>query len=162
MSNIAIEEKWCSWNLLKKQISWKENLKKRTSFIEEKGRKYIQENFVLALLSSAVFLLRKPVSGFFWSVLLDRLKAYIRVLWKMTLILGTWTFPQISWLKIKFSENWDSFVDKRTLITAILISSCHWKPFLPFCLQKKRIENTFLTLIKNYCKILQKNKLWQQ
>ena len=39
------------------------------------------------------------------------------------------------------------------------MSSCHWKILVPFCLQKKRTENAFLTLIVNYCKIVQKNKL---
>ena len=51
------------------------------------------------------------------------------------------------------------FVDERALITTTLISSCHWKTLIPFCLQKKRPENPFLTLIVNYCKIVLKNKL---
>ena len=29
------------------------------------------------------------------------------------------------------------FVDERALITTTLISSCHWKTLVPFCLQKK-------------------------
>ena len=37
-----------------------------------------------------------------------------------------------------------------------LIPSYHWKTLAPFCLQKKRPENAFLTLIMNYCKIVQK------
>ena len=52
-----------------------------------------------------------------------------------------------------------SFIDERTLITTTLISSCHWKTLIPFCLQKKRPENPFLTLIVNYHKFEQKNKL---
>ena len=44
------------------------------------------------------------------------------------------------------------FVDERALIITTLISSCHWKSLVPFCLQKKRPENTFLTLIVNYQK----------
>ena len=44
------------------------------------------------------------------------------------------------------------FVDERGLIITTLISSCHWKSLVPFCLQKKRPENTFLTLIVNYQK----------
>ena len=40
-----------------------------------------------------------------------------------------------------------------------LISSSHWKTFVPFFLLKKRPENAFLTLIINYPKIAQKNKL---
>ena len=31
------------------------------------------------------------------------------------------------------------------MITTTLTSSCHWKSFVPFCLQKKRPENAFLT-----------------
>ena len=53
-----------------------------------------------------------------------------------------------------------SFVDERALVTITLISSCHWKTLVPFWLRKKRPENKFLTLIMNYCKIVQKNKLW--
>ena len=54
---------------------------------------------------------------------------------------------QIYWLKIKFlkTETW-----------FWLISSCHWKTLVPFCLLKERPE--FLTLIVNYRKIAQKNK----
>ena len=40
-----------------------------------------------------------------------------------------------------------------------LISCCHWKTLVPFFLQKKGPENTFLTLTVNYCEILQKIKL---
>ena len=49
--------------------------------------------------------------------------------------------------------------DERAIITTTLISSCHWKTLVPVYLQKKRPENTFLTLTVNYCKIVQKNKL---
>ena len=52
------------------------------------------------------------------------------------------------------------FVDERVFITTTLISSCHWETLLRFCLQKKRPENTFLTLIVNYHKIVQKNKFY--
>ena len=43
-----------------------------------------------------------------------------------------------------------SFVDERALLTTTLISSCHWKTLVPFCLQKKRPENAFLTLTVTY------------
>ena len=51
------------------------------------------------------------------------------------------------------------FVDESALITTALISSCHWKTLVPIRLGKKRPENTFLTLVVNYRKIIQKNKL---
>ena len=52
-----------------------------------------------------------------------------------------------------------SFTDERPMITTTLISSRHWKTLVPFCLQKKRLENAFLTLTVTYYKIVQKNKL---
>ena len=45
------------------------------------------------------------------------------------------------------------------MVTTTLISSCHWKTGVPFCLRKKIPENAFLTLIVNYRKIVQQNKL---
>ena len=51
------------------------------------------------------------------------------------------------------------FVDERAMITTTLISSCHCKTLVPFCLRKERPENAFLTLTLNYHKIVQKNKL---
>ena len=50
-------------------------------------------------------------------------------------------------------------VDERALITTTLISSCHWKTSVPFCLRQKGPENGFLTLIVNFRKMVQKNKL---
>ena len=44
-------------------------------------------------------------------------------------------------------------------MTTKLISSCHWKTLVLFCLRNKRPENAFLTLLVNYRKIVQKNKL---
>ena len=63
------------------------------------------------------------------------------------------------------AKNWNfkklrhGLVDERALITTTLISSCHWKTLVSFCLWKKRPENAFLTLIVTYRKIGQKNKL---
>ena len=51
------------------------------------------------------------------------------------------------------------YVDERAMITTTLIFSCHCQAVVPFCLQKKRPENAFLTLTVNYHKIIQKNKL---
>ena len=51
------------------------------------------------------------------------------------------------------------FVDKRTMTTTALTSSCHCKTLAPFYLPKKIPENAFLTLTVNYRKLVQKNKL---
>ena len=54
----------------------------------------------------------------------------------------------------------DGFVDERALIAATLTSSCHWETLVPFFLRKKRSEKAFLTLMVNYRKMVQKNKLY--
>ena len=69
-------------------------------------------------------------------------------------------FPNTLAKNLKFKKVRRGFVDKRTMITTALTSCCHWKIFVPFCLQKKIPENTFLTLTVNYPKIIQKNKLY--
>ena len=59
----------------------------------------------------------------------------------------------MSSLKISIKKMRHGFVDEIALITATLITSCHWKIFVPFFLWKKRPENAFLTLIvKSYRK----------
>ena len=45
------------------------------------------------------------------------------------------------------------------MIKATLMSSCHWKTLVPFCLRKKRPEDTLSTLTVNYRKIVQKNRI---
>ena len=67
--------------------------------------------------------------------------------------------PNILAKKQNFKKMRYCFVYERALITMALISSCHWKTLVTFFLQKKRPENAFLTVILNYCKIVQKNKL---
>ena len=48
------------------------------------------------------------------------------------------------------------FVDEGAMIKTTLMSSCHWKTLVPFCLRKKRPENALLILTVNYRKIVQK------
>ena len=41
-------------------------------------------------------------------------------------------------------------VDEGAMIKTTLMSSCHWKTLVLFCLRKKRSENALLTLTMNY------------
>ena len=50
-------------------------------------------------------------------------------------------------------------VHERALMTATLISSCHWKNLVYFCLRKKRSEKAFLTVIVNYRKKLTEKQI---
>ena len=58
-----------------------------------------------------------------------------------------------------FKKLRQGFVDERTMIATALKSSCQLETLEPFSLRKKRPEKAFLTLIVNYCKIVQKIKL---
>ena len=49
--------------------------------------------------------------------------------------------------------------DEGAMTKTALMSSCHWKTLVTFCLRKKRSENARLTSTVNYHKIVQKNKL---
>ena len=60
----------------------------------------------------------------------------------------------------RFKKLRHSYVGERAMNRTILLSSCHWKTLVLFCLGKKRPENSFSTLTVNYRKTVQKNKLW--
>ena len=70
-----------------------------------------------------------------------------------------YVLPRISTQNQNFKKLRHGFVDEKAMITTTLVSSCNWKTFVHFCLQKKRSENAFLTLTVNYCKIIEKNNL---
>ena len=137
-------------------------MKKCTSFEEQKGTRYIRGNvyfgiIVFSCLSSTRlcprFLLicfARDIKGFYQSSLGNEVdfRGIVNV------------FSNILAKDLNFKKLRQSFVDERALITATLISSCYWKTLVPFYLQKKRPENAFLTLIVNYRKIIQTNKLY--
>ena len=56
----------------------------------------------------------------------------------------------------EFLEEWGWFQRHNECFSTTLISSCHWKTLEPFCLQKEKYENAFLTLMVNDRKIVQK------
>ena len=58
-----------------------------------------------------------------------------------------------------FKKLKQGFTVGRALITMALISSCHLKTLVPFCFQKKRLVNAFLTLIMNNHKIVQEKQM---
>ena len=76
MSNKYYWEKLMFSKLVGKEnfLSWKENLKKYTSFEEQKVQGIFGKTFILALLSSAVFRLQSRVPNFS-----GEKKAFVRV-----------------------------------------------------------------------------------
>ena len=130
-----------------------------TSFEEQKGTSYIQGNvyfgiIIFGCLSTTKLCLRFLLNCFVWEI-----KGFYQSSLGNELV----DFRDIKNVSSNIlAENWnfkklkDSFVDERPLITMASLSSYHWKSLVPFCLWKKRSENTFLTLIVNYHKIVQK------
>ena len=137
-------------------------MKKCTSFEERKGGRYIRGNVyfgitVFSCLSSTKSCLRfllfwfaREIKGFYQSSLGNEVD--FRDIMNVS--------PNILAKNVNFKRMVHGFADERAVITTTLISSCHWKTLVPFCLQKKRSENAFLTLTVNYHKIVQKNKLY--
>ena len=136
-------------------------MKKCTSFEEQKGIRYIREYLYVSIiifscLSSTKLCLRfllccfvGEIKGFYQSSLRNEID--LRDIINFS--------PNILAKNENFKKLREAFVDESALITTTLISSCHWKTLVSFCLQKKRSENAFLTLIMKYRKIAQKNKL---
>ena len=132
-------------------------MKKCTSFEEQKGTRYIRENVYFGIIIFSCLSSTKPCLRFLLNCFAWEIKGFYQSsLGNEVEFRDIITSPQISWLKTKISHG---FVDERALITTTLISSCHWKTLVPFCLRKKRPENSFLILIVNYRKIVHKNKL---
>ena len=142
--NIYYWENWRSQNLSEKYISRKENLKKCTSFEEQKGTMYIRERLYFGIVILGSFSSKKArfllncfvweIKGFHQSSLGNEVE-FRDIMNVSTNILAK---------NENFKKMRHSFGDERALITTTLILSCHWKTLVPFCLQKKRPENTFL------------------
>ena len=76
-------------DVLKTKFLWEKTLRNALVLKSKKAQGIFGKTFILGLLSSAVFRLQNRVSDVFWIVLLGRWKAFIRVPYKMKLILGT-------------------------------------------------------------------------
>ena len=136
-------------------------MKKGTSFEEQKGTTYIWGSIYFGIIVFNSVLSRKAclrflsvcfareIKGFYQSSLGNEVDFRDIINISPNILAKNYNLKKLRY----------SFIDERTLITTTLISSCHWKTLIPFCLQKKRPENPFLTLIVNYHKFKQKNKL---
>ena len=130
-------------------------MKTCTSFEVQKGTVYIWENIYFGIIIFSCFSSAKL--RFLLNCFIQEIKDFYQS------SLGnevdfrdiTNVSPNILVKNYIFKELRHGFVDERALITT-LISFCHWKTLVPFCLQKKRPENAFLTLIMNYHRIIQK------
>ena len=146
-------EKLTFWNL---RISRKENLKKCTSFEEQKGTRHIRGNVYFGIIVFSCLSSTKPYLRFLLICSLREIKEFYQSSLgnevNFTDIMNV--SPNILTKKLRHC-----FVDERVMITTTLTFSCHWKTLVPFCLRKKRPGKAVLTLVVNYCKIVRRNKL---
>ena len=108
MSNIYYWEKLAFSKFVGKEISQKENLKKCTSFEEQKGTNYTQGNVYFGIIvfncfSSRELCLRYLLTCFAWEIK----GFYQSFLGNEVDFRDIMNVSQISSLKIKISENWD-------------------------------------------------------
>ena len=132
----------------------KENLKKCTTFEEQKGTSYTRGKvyfgiFVFNCLSSTKPCLRFLLICFGREINQSSLGNV-----DITDIMNV--SPNILAKNWNFTKLRHQFVDKRTMITTVLTSSCQWKTLVPFCSRNKIHENAFLALTVNYRQIAQK------
>ena len=139
MSSIYYSEKLTFSKFL---FSRKENLKKCTSFKEQKGTSYIRGNVyfditVLGCLSSTKACLRfylicfaREIEGFYQSSIADEFD------FRDIMDVSSNIFAK----KLNFKKLRHGFVDEIAMITTTLIPSSYWKTLSPFSLRKKRPE----------------------
>ena len=136
-------------------------MKKPTSFEDQKDTSYIQEKVYFGIIIFICFSSTKPCLRFLLNYFVQEIKGFYQgslgneVDFRDIMNVS----PNILAKTENFKKLRHGFLDERTLITTTLISSCHWKTLVLVCLQKKRPESAFLTLIVNYRKIVQKSKL---
>ena len=147
--------------LVGKVIFSEKKLKKCVSFEDQKGTMYIRGNVYFGIIVFSNFPSTKlclrfllicfasEIKGFYQSSLGNEVD--IRDIMNVS--------PNILEKNKNFKKLGYGFIDERALITTTLMSSCHCKTFVSFCLRKRRPEDAFLTLIVNYRKVVQKNKL---
>ena len=136
-------------------------MKKCTSFEEQKGTRYIRGNVYCGIIVFSCLSPTKPCVRFLLTCFAREVKGFYQSSLKNEVdfrdIMSV--SPNILAKNQNLKRLRHGFVDERAMITTTLISSCHCKTLAPFCLQKKKPENAFLTLTVNYRKIVQKNKL---
>ena len=141
----TIEKNWRSQNLSERKICRKENLKKCTSFENQKGTRYIRENIyfgitIFSCLSSTKACLRfllncsvREIKVFYQSSLGNQVD--FRDIMNVS--------PNILAKNQNFRKVRHGFVDERALIATKLTSSCHWKPLHLFVCERKDLKTHF-------------------
>ena len=124
-------------------------MKKCASFEEQKVTRYIQGNIHFGIILFSCLLSAKVWLRFVLISFVQKIKSFYQSsLGNKVDFMDIWTFPQISWLKIKVSKKWDT-VEQIAMIITTLMSSCHWKTLVRFWLQNKKNLNTWKRPVKD-------------
>ena len=136
-------------------------MKKCNNFEEKKGTSYIWEKVYFGIIIFSCLSSAKACLRFLLNCFVREVKVFLQSsLGNEVDFRDTMNFSPNTLAKNEnFKKMRHGFINERVLITTKLISSCHWKTLVTFCLRKKIPENVLLTLIVNYRKIVQKNKL---
>ena len=127
-------------------------MEKSERIFREMYKVYSGKRLFLALSSSAVFCRQNDVSRFLLICFAWEIKGFCQSSFGNEIdITNMNIFPNILAKNLNLEKLRHGFVDERAMTAATFISLCHWKTVIPFCLQKKRPENAFLTLTVNYC-----------
>ena len=137
-------------------------MKKCTSFEGQNGTRYIRGNVYFGIIIFSCLLSTRPCIRFFFLTCFAReIKGFCQS--SLANEIDFRDIMNVSKNILGKNQNFKNlrhgFVDKRALMTKMLISSCRWKTLVPFCLRKKRSVNAFLTLAVNYRKIVQKKQI---
>ena len=120
---------------------------------------YYWEKLTLSKLVRKVNFLERKFEEMPWLWRAKRYKVYSGKFLFWHYYLQLWfIYKSMFQISLKFQKTETRFCRWKSTDNT-LISSCHWKTLVPFCLPKNKPENAFLIRTVNYCKIVQKNKL---
>ena len=120
-------------------FSRKENLKKCTSFEEQKGTKYIKENVYFGIIIFSCHSSAKPCLRFCFICLAQEIKGFYHN--SLGNEVDFRDIMNVSPIMLAKNQNFNKlrhgFLDERALILTTLISSCHLKTLVPFSCRRK-------------------------
>ena len=126
MSNIYYCEKL---SFSKLRFSWKENLKKCSSFEEQKSTRFIRKNVYFGITAFSCLSSTKPCLKFLLICFAPEIKSFYQ-----SSLGNELDFTDIMNVSPNIlAKNWNfqklrhGFVDEKAMITTTLTSSCHWE-----------------------------------
>ena len=135
-----------TFSKLVRKVNFSKRKLEEMRFEKQKSTRCIWENFYFSIIIFSCLSSAKPCLRFLLNCFVWEIKGFYQSSLgnevDFRAIMNV--FPEILGKNKNFKKLKNDFVDERGLIAMTLISSCHWKTLLPFCLRKERPENAFL------------------